>query len=125
MLRSPRMDVLVVEDEPVVRRGLKRFLEQAGWCVTTVGRCADARVQPSAFHSGVFDIDLPDGDGVALARELLEAGTVGRALFFSAHCDAETVERAQLLGPVLQKAKGPEGLLSALVPPGAAAVAAE
>ena len=35
------------------------------------------------FDVGVFDIELPDGNGVELASELIEEGTVDRAVFFS------------------------------------------
>ncbi len=56
---------------------------------------------------------------------MLADGSVRRAVFFTARSDAETVSRALRFGPVLQKAKGVEPLLAAVVPPDAAAAAAQ
>jgi len=119
------MRMLIVEDEPSLQRALRRVLRQSGWSVECAGRCCEAEIHDSVFDCGVFDVDLPDGNGVDLAEKMLDGGIVRRAVFFTARSDAETVTRAERFGPVLQKARGVEPLLAAVVPPGAAAAAAQ
>lgn len=119
------MRVLVVEDEPSVQRALARVLRQSGWSVECASRCCEAAIHDGVFDCGVFDVDLPDGNGIEFAEQLLGDGVVRRAVFFTARSDAETVSQATRLGPILQKAKGVESLLAAVVPPGVAAAAAQ
>jgi CheY-like chemotaxis protein len=65
--------VLVVDDDPEFRRLAGRLLAASG--MTLVGeadsvaaaRVAAGRLKPSAV---LVDVELPDGDGIALAREL-------------------------------------------------------
>lgn len=60
--------VLVVDDDPEFRELAARLLAASG--LTVVGEAdsvAAARLEPSAV---LVDVELPDGDGLALAREL-------------------------------------------------------
>ena len=65
--------VLVVDDDPEFRRLAGRLLAASG--LTVVGEAgtvaaalaAAARLEPSGI---LLDVELPDGDGVTLAREL-------------------------------------------------------
>jgi DNA-binding NarL/FixJ family response regulator len=65
--------VLVVDDDPEFRKLAIRLLAASG--LTVVGEAdsvaaalsAAGRIEPSAF---LVDIELPDGDGLTLAREL-------------------------------------------------------
>jgi CheY-like chemotaxis protein len=69
--------VLVVDDEPAVRRLFIRILSGAGWVVTTVS-CAKAALDvlsPDAdFAVLVTDVDMPGGSGLELARVVRERG---------------------------------------------------
>lgn len=72
------MRVLVVEDDPIIALGLARRLAGLGHEVLgpagTVAAGLDlARGEPSA-DLYLFDVSLPDGDGIELARELSERG---------------------------------------------------
>jgi DNA-binding NtrC family response regulator len=62
---------LIVEDDGAVRNGLSECLRRDGWQVVATGTCAEARqlapLQPKLI---VSDVRLPDGDGIALMREL-------------------------------------------------------
>ena len=79
--------VLLVDDHPATRDGVRRAL--AGHpeieVVGEAGTVADAlRLSASlAPDVAVLDVDLPDGSGADVARELL--GTDTRVLVFSAH----------------------------------------
>lgn len=48
---------------------------------------------------GVFDVDLPDGDGVELAQELLRVGQVKAVVFYT----GRPVNRAADVGTVVTK----------------------
>jgi CheY-like chemotaxis protein len=56
--------VLVVEDEPLVRKAVARKLQAAGYEVVAVPSAADALIvsQRLVFHVLVLDLNLVDGD---------------------------------------------------------------
>jgi DNA-binding NarL/FixJ family response regulator len=87
-------------------------LARAGYEVVTATSCGEARARAGTFDIGVFDIGLNDGNGVDLARELLEAGNVRAAVFFGSW-RGEFV-RASLIGCVVDKLDGAPALLDAL-----------
>src|SRR5512143_3950326 len=68
--------VLVVEDEESLRRVLQRALEDEGYWVQTVGTGDSARLALNETHFDVslMDIKLPDADGLAILREMKDAG---------------------------------------------------
>ena len=63
--------ILVVEDEPLLRRQLAAQLEQQGADVTTANSLATARqwLRDSQFDFALLDVNLPDGLGPDLLRE--------------------------------------------------------
>lgn len=70
------MRVLVVEDDDILRDGLKVGLPMEGLTIDSVATCEDARI---AIESGdyaviVLDIALPDGSGLELLREMRASG---------------------------------------------------
>ena len=64
------------------------------------------------FDLGVFDIDLPDGDGVSVAEALAKRGTVKNLLFFSGCTQSFAISRASEVGRFLGKDAGVEALFS-------------
>jgi two-component system KDP operon response regulator KdpE len=69
--------VLVVEDEPQVRRFLRPALEGQGYRVQEATTAADAIVQATSHNPDVvlLDLGLPDGDGIEVTRRLREWST--------------------------------------------------
>lgn len=98
--------LLLVEDEATLARAVTRLLRRGGHDVFLAGSCDEARRASGSFSMGVFDIDLPDGDGLSLAEELLKKGIVRRAVFFSGTHDRGVRRRASELGPFVEKLKG-------------------
>jgi two-component system KDP operon response regulator KdpE len=64
--------VLVVDDEPQIVRGLKIILRSAGYAVEQAETVAQARAALAARPPDalVLDLVLPDGEGVAVCREV-------------------------------------------------------
>jgi DNA-binding response OmpR family regulator len=98
--------LLLVEDEAALSRALARLLRRRGYEVVMAGSAAAARAVSGTYTLGIFDIDLPDGDGVALARELLQSGVVARALFFSGTREPEQHRRAEKVATFVDKGDG-------------------
>jgi len=64
--------VLIVEDEPVLRRSLSTFLEGRGHQVAQAATLAEARQRlgNGSFDSVFLDVYLPDGNGLDLVAEI-------------------------------------------------------
>jgi two-component system, NarL family, response regulator DevR len=66
--------VLLVDDHPIVRRGLSALLALEPWVgrVVEAGTVAEAVREAALAHPdvAVVDLGLPDGDGVQLVRQL-------------------------------------------------------
>lgn len=78
--------ILLVDDTPELLELLQQHLHAAGYQnLTAAGNCAAARAAFAASRPDlmVLDINLPDGDGFSLFRELNENGDVP-VLFLSA-----------------------------------------
>jgi DNA-binding NtrC family response regulator len=70
MKRGPT--VLVVDDEATIADGLRLTLEAEGYAVRIAGSVATAlsAIAQADAQAAVVDLRLPDGDGLALTREL-------------------------------------------------------
>jgi DNA-binding response OmpR family regulator len=90
--------VLILEDDDAIRHTIVRVLRGSGDEIVEAGCCADAR-SAGACDIGVFDVELPDGDGVELARELLDLGAILAVVFYT----GSLTERATELGVVVAK----------------------
>lgn len=84
---SPR--VLIVEDEPQLRRVMARTIAADGYEVAEAGSLELARrlLAGPAFQAAVLDVGLPDGDGLSLLGELPQ----GCALVVTANPDARVL----------------------------------
>jgi len=108
------LQVLVLEDDPLVRRGLSRALRVAGHAVVAVERCSGVRGLAHGFDVAILDLELPDGSGVEVASELLAIGATDGVVFFSGAGDPVLLRRAQRLGAVVAKSGNLKPLLEAI-----------
>ena len=113
MQRSAR-SLLVVEDDVTVARALARSLARRGFSVSIVGSCKAALALVQSFDFAILDLDLPDGNGVDLARQLLSAGTAPNVLFYTGSIHRALLARARRVGPVVMKAGGLAPLIAYL-----------
>lgn len=98
--------LLLVEDEAALSRALVRLLRRRSYEIVQASSAAAARAVTGTFRLGVFDIDLPDGDGVGLAEDLLRASVVERAVFFSGTREPERQRRAEKVATLVDKGDG-------------------
>jgi len=74
----PQPTAIVIEDEPQIRRFVRRALEDEGWLVheaetLRAGLAAAGTRQPDLL---VLDLGLPDGDGISLIGDVRNWSTV-------------------------------------------------
>lgn len=72
---QPSRHILVVDDDPRLRRLLQRYLTEHGYHVTTAGDAVEAKatLRSFAFDLMVLDVMMPGQDGVSLTGELRHA----------------------------------------------------
>ncbi len=106
--------VLVVDDEALLRWAAVSTLADAGFTVMEAGDIAGARrlFGASPVDLALLDVRLPDGDGVALMRELQQAQPDCRFIMMTAFRTPElTAHAATEHVPVLDKPFGMPDLI--------------
>jgi DNA-binding response OmpR family regulator len=70
------LNLILLEDEAVLRQELTEFLGDCGYRVSAVADLAGfhASYIPTLHHIAIIDLGLPDGDGMALVRALRAQG---------------------------------------------------
>lgn len=97
---SPMRRLLLVDAHPVFRDGLRRALDER---FTIVGEAATGtlavrlamELQPDV---AIIDIDLPDGDGIAVIRQIAERVPATGVIVLTLTDDRETVRAAEQAG---------------------------
>jgi len=112
--------ILVVDDHPVVRRGIRALLEsREGWEVcgeATTGRGAVEECRRLKPDIVVMDLSLPDLHGLDATREILKEGSKTEVLVLTMHHSEELVRdvlQAGARGYVL-KSDADEQLIAAV-----------
>ncbi len=92
----------VLDDDPSVRRGLKRLLSAHGWDVRTYAGIDDFDRSGAIDAPGclLLDLRMPDGSGIELLARLHDQDVVLGVLLMSAYGDVPTTVRAMRLGAV-------------------------
>jgi DNA-binding response OmpR family regulator len=80
------MRLLLIEDDPELSDGLQQSLAQSGYAVDVARTTHAARAACAAtrYELLILDLGLPDGDGLALLRELRAQGTLAPVLILTA-----------------------------------------
>jgi DNA-binding NarL/FixJ family response regulator len=120
MIGCVTRSVLVVDDDPAFRELAGRLLAASG--LTVVGeadsvaaaREAAARLEPSAV---LLDVELPDGDGITLARELAALPWRPRVVLISIDGEITSTDEAWAAGAraFVNKAELPNAPLAQLL----------
>lgn len=85
--------ILLVEDDPILGKALGLTLKSAGYDVTWETRLDSARAAEATnpFDLVVLDVNLPDGSGFTLAREMRDKGSRLPIIMLTARTDEDSV----------------------------------
>ena len=101
MTSRPR--VLLVEDDHHTQTLLRRYLILSGHevfaCSTMAG--ALAMLKTGGYRHVVLDLSLPDGDGIAIVREIRERGYLCKAVVCTGTANPERIRQVEEHGPDL------------------------
>jgi FixJ family two-component response regulator len=110
--------VFIVDDDPGVLRALARLLAAAGHRTRTFGspEAFLAQHDPAEPGCAVFDLAMPEVDGLALQQLLFDSGIERPIIFVTGKGDIPTSVRAMRAGAVdfLTKPVSSEALLAAV-----------
>lgn len=89
--------ILVLDDEPNIRRSLQMILEHSGYAVVTAGALEEAKRMTDGADAMLLDVRLPDGNGIDFLKQLREKDFAAPAIMISGHgtiADAVEATRA-------------------------------
>lgn len=94
--------VLIVDDHPIVRQGLRRMVESEPR-LEVIGEAEDGRAALELIEKArpdvvVLDIDMPEMDGFATAEAIRQRGYDVKIIFLTMHKDEELFNEALNLG---------------------------
>lgn len=94
-----KLNLLLVEDSPMIIRGLQYTLEQAGYEVTVCmsAHMAEDRLDRMHFDVAILDVNLPDGSGFDLCKRL-KSETDTPVIFLTARDEENDVVQGFDLG---------------------------
>lgn len=95
------LSLVIADDHPIFRRGLRSVLEAAGFAVLGEagdGEAALAAIRSNAPGVAVLDLEMPKGDGLDVARAIQEAGLPTQVVVLTVHKSKALFDRALDLG---------------------------
>lgn len=99
---SDEIRVLLADDHPVVRKGLRAIVDDAPG-MTVVGEASDGEAALTAIETlkpdvAVLDVDMPKLDGFGVARAVLKQHPATRVIILTLHDQEDIFEAAMDLG---------------------------
>lgn len=116
----PTLDIILVDDHPIVRAGFKQLLElEPGWrVVADVGSAQElaGTLLHYRCHVLVLDLSLPDADGLVMIRQLLAKTPDMAIIVLTMHDGALFVQDAMAAGArgYVTKRSAPDELIDAI-----------
>jgi DNA-binding NarL/FixJ family response regulator len=99
---SLEITVLVADDHPIVRQGLRQAIEKEKdfkiVAEAADGRTALEQIQALAPEIAILDVDMPKLDGFGVLRELVTRSSPVKVIFLTIHCEEEFFHQAVALG---------------------------
>jgi DNA-binding NtrC family response regulator len=110
-----RAHLLVVDDEPSILTTLQKALTLEGYGVDVAGgvKIAEEKLKKRSYDLCLFDVTLPDGDGLELLQYVRAAKLDTPVVMMSGHATIDAAVRATKLGAVqfLEKPLNTDALL--------------
>jgi DNA-binding response OmpR family regulator len=93
---SQAFSILIVDDEPNLRRSLSLILQRSGYQVAAAGDAAEALryLEAGEFHIAFLDIKMPDMDGLALLNRIRGRYPSMPVFMLTAHATLDTAVQA-------------------------------
>ena len=111
----PHAHLLVVDDEPSILTTLQKALTLEGYSVDVAGgvKVADEKLRKRSYDLCLFDVMLPDGDGLSLLANLRAQKNEVPVVMMSGHATIDTAVKATRLGALsfLEKPINTDALL--------------
>lgn len=100
-------DVLVIDDEPVVRAAVRRVLEANGWRVDTADDATSGLAHPAAATCAlvICDLMLPDRSGTEVLHELAVRRPELPVVLITGYATPDLAQRAREAGAAAFLAK--------------------
>jgi len=99
---SDAIRILIADDHPVVRKGLRMAIEEdAGLAIVAEasdGEAALALIERIRPQVGVLDIDMPKLDGFHVAREIRKRQLAVEIIFLTMHAEEDLLQAALDVG---------------------------
>lgn len=94
------LEVLVLDDEPIVGKRLKPALEKDGYVVEVFedGRSALTRLQEKAFDIVVTDVRMDDVDGIQVLEAVQRMSTRTKVIIITGYATVELAREALAKG---------------------------
>lgn len=97
-MKTPPLNIMVVEDDPTTRNFLSTTLKQQNHKVVVVADngndMVDLALNNDSIQLILFDIHLPGQDGLAALEQIVQAGKIIPALAITGDQDLELADRA-------------------------------
>jgi DNA-binding NtrC family response regulator len=110
-----RAHLLVVDDEPSILTTLQKALSLEGYAVDVAGgvKVAEDKLKKRSYDLCLFDVMLPDGDGVELLQRIRSAKIDTPVIMMSGHATIDAAVRATRSGALnfLEKPINTDALL--------------
>jgi DNA-binding response OmpR family regulator len=107
--------ILIIDDEPNLRRSLGLILQREGYTITTASNAAEAihLLQAGAYDLAFLDLKLPDQNGIQLLPQIKQLYPDMPILILTAHATLDTAIGAVRMGArdYLLKPIDPESIL--------------
>lgn len=95
-----KLNVLIVDDEALIRMDVKEMLTEAGHVVVGEGSCGEEAVKLARnLHPDfiIMDVKMPGMGGIAAAKTIIEEG-IAPVLLLTAYSQTDIVEQANDAG---------------------------
>jgi two-component system response regulator (stage 0 sporulation protein F) len=99
-MAQKRSVVLVIDDQPGIRRLLTEVLQEEGYTVLEAGNGYDGLQKARDCHPSLIlmDMKMPGMDGIETLRELRRMGVGGKVIMMTAYGELDLVTEAKEIG---------------------------
>jgi DNA-binding NtrC family response regulator len=114
---NPKPNILIVDDEEVVRRSFSRVLDGAHWRTASAadGEQALRALARERFDVVLLDLRMPGADGIAVLKAIKARSPESEVVIITGYPSIETAKEAVRLGACdyLSKPVAPEAVIHA------------